>query len=231
MGVGVVVLDQQPVVSLAALAVLFHPYKDETAAQPLTLQHDLEIALPQALARIGPGLRRPVATVPQHYRAAAVLSLRDRAFEVAIVERVVLDLHRQTANLRVQRRALGHRPGLEHPVELQAEVVVQPRRLVLLDHEAQAVRGARRFAPARLGGLREVADRLVAGELSGHGERLVRRTSWNGSLSVRTGNWLRSLDMARCGLDAERANAAMRSHEPSRLTQGIARWPTPPSPT
>ena len=57
----------------------------------------------------------------------------------------------------IERRALGHRPGLEHAVELEAEVVVQPRRVMLLDDEAQLRAGRDRGLARRLGGLVEVA--------------------------------------------------------------------------
>ena len=93
---------------------------------------------------------RPEAAVPQHDRAAAVLALGDRAFEVAVVERVVLDLDRQPLVGGVERRALGHRPGLEHAVVLEAEIVVQAGGGMLLDDEAR-VFGARRTLALPLG--------------------------------------------------------------------------------
>jgi hypothetical protein len=46
-------------------------------------------------------LGRPVAAIPQHHRAAAVLALGDGALEVAIVERMILDLHGQAAIGRI----------------------------------------------------------------------------------------------------------------------------------
>ncbi len=133
-------LDQEPVVPLLAFAA-FHPHQDETALQPLAVEDDLKVAFLQALMRIGPGLGLPIAAVPQHHRAAAILAFWDRPLEVAVVERVVLHLHGEPAVMRVDRRAFGHRPGLERPVELQAEVVVQARGVMLLDHEPQKVGG------------------------------------------------------------------------------------------
>ena len=44
-------------------------------------------------------------------------------------------LDRQELVARIGRGALGDGPGLEHPVHLQAQVVVQPGGVVLLDHE------------------------------------------------------------------------------------------------
>ena len=77
---------------------------------------------------------------------AAVLALRDDALERAVLERVVLDVHRQALARRGSRLGpLGTAQLLQHAVELEAEVVVQPRRVVLLDDEARR----RRARPAR----------------------------------------------------------------------------------
>ncbi len=50
--------------------------------------------------------RLPVAAIPQHHRATAILTLWNRAFEVAIVERVILDLDldldRETLVVRIE---------------------------------------------------------------------------------------------------------------------------------
>jgi hypothetical protein len=37
----------------------------------------------------------PVAPIPEHHRAAAVLALGDDAFEVAVIQRMGLGLYRQ----------------------------------------------------------------------------------------------------------------------------------------
>ena len=63
--------------------------------------------------------------------------------------------------------AARQRPRGEHAVVLQAQVPVQARGVVLLDHEA-AVPGGAVAAAARLGGLLEVALRAVALELLRH---------------------------------------------------------------
>ena len=56
-----------------------------------------------------------------------------RAFEVVVRERVVLDLDREALDCRVHRRALRHRPGAHRPVDLEPDVEVVRRRLMLLD--------------------------------------------------------------------------------------------------
>ena len=49
-------------------------------------------------------LRHPVAAVPQLHRAAAILAFRNGPFEVAVIERMVLDLDRQPLVVRIERR-------------------------------------------------------------------------------------------------------------------------------
>ena len=57
--------------------------------------HELEIAVAQRVFAALLALGHPEAAIPQHHRAAAILALRDRAFEVAIVERMILHLDRE----------------------------------------------------------------------------------------------------------------------------------------
>ena len=73
--------------------------------------------------------------VPDHDRAAAVLVVGDGAFEITIVERMILDLDREPLVVRIERRPARHRPGLEDAVEFEPKIIMQPRRIMLLDHE------------------------------------------------------------------------------------------------
>ena len=77
-------------------------------------------------------------TSPAPYCPAGITPSND-----AVVVRVVLGLHREALFVAVERRSLGHRPGHEHAVAFEPEVVVQPRGGVLLDDE-QERSGARR---------------------------------------------------------------------------------------
>ena len=156
----VAMLDQEPVGALAApastlLAVPFHPHQHPAAMQALAFEDELEVALLQAFMRIA--LRQPVAAVPQLHRAAAILAFGNGALEVAVVERMVLDLDRQALDRRIERRPLGDRPRLEGAVELETEIVVQPRGVVALHHEAQRLAGRDRGFAGRLRGLVEIA--------------------------------------------------------------------------
>jgi hypothetical protein len=90
------------------------------------------------------------------------LAFRDRPFEIAIVERMIFDLHSETLVVWVKRRAARHGPGFEDAVQFQPKIIVQPRGVVLLDNEAPAGRRPDCFIPARLPGFLEVALGFVS---------------------------------------------------------------------
>src|SRR3954451_14161440 len=91
------------------------------------------------LARILARFRDPAALVPQHHRAAPIFALWDRAFEPAIVERMVLGAHGKPILAGIETRPLGYPPPLDSPIKLDAEVPVQAPSVVLLLHEAIAL--------------------------------------------------------------------------------------------
>src|SRR5581483_1806582 len=75
------------------------------------------------------------AAVPDLDRSRAVLPLWDLALEAPVVERMILDVHGQRAHARLEGKPLRHGPRRERPVAFEAEVVMQPARVVALDHE------------------------------------------------------------------------------------------------
>src|SRR6266702_886343 len=158
-------LDQQPVGALAASAIVAHAHEHPAAVQLVAVQRELEVTLLEAAFGI---IGFPSAAVPQHHRAAAILAFWNRAFEIAIVERMVLDLDRQPLVAWIERRPLRHRPGLEDAVEFEPEIVMQTGRIMLLDDKAPLLR---RRHPSFAGGLRrlfEIAFLSIGGELSQH---------------------------------------------------------------
>ena len=104
-------------------------------------------------------LRFPIAAVPDLDRAAAIFALRDGAFEVAVVERMVLDLDGEPLVCRIERWAARHRPGLEHAIQLETQVVVQAGRRMLLDDKAAPIRATIEVSP--LGSAVLVKSRLA----------------------------------------------------------------------
>jgi hypothetical protein len=111
--------------------------------------------VPLAIAEFRVELRRPGALVPHHHRAGAVFAFRDRALEVAVFERMVLDMDGEALLVGDEARPFRHRPALEHAVQLQAEIVVHPPRGVLLDYVSVAALG-RGLLSGGLRGLGEI---------------------------------------------------------------------------
>jgi len=151
---------------LRALAPV-HAHQRPTAFELVAVQAKLQVPLAQALARIALGL--PLAAVPYDHLAGAVLPRRNRALEAGVVQRVVFHMHRHALVGGVEARPLGHGPALQRAVELEAEVVVQAARMVLLHDEVQcaALLGG---APLRLGRGAEIAPFPIAVQrLSAHG--------------------------------------------------------------
>ena len=159
--------------------IVLHAHQNPAAVQPLALQRELEFAVRERLLGVRAALRLPIAAVPQLNRSAAILALRDRALEVAIVERMVLDLDREALIVRIERGTPRHRPGLEHAVEFETEVVVKARRVVLLNDKTPPLPGADRRRAGRLRGFREIPLRLVCREtLAGcHGAPSIKKTA------------------------------------------------------
>ena len=133
-GVLVGFVEDEPL--LLAAAVLVAPDQHETTVQLLAEQVDVELAVGDGLDRIV-GVHRFVgAPVPDDHVAAAVLARGDDTLEVEVLDRVVLDVHTEPPDLRVERRPLRDRPAHEHAVHLEPEVVVQRAGTMPLDHEA-----------------------------------------------------------------------------------------------
>ena len=115
-----------------------------------------EIQLALRIAALGV-LTVPVAAVPDHDGASAILALRNGAFEVAIVQRMILDLNCEPLVMRIERGSLGDGPGFEDAVQFESQVVVQVRCRMLLNHEAEIFRRLDLRISAGFGRLREVA--------------------------------------------------------------------------
>ena len=97
----------------------------------------------------------PGSVVPDHDGAAAVFAFGDRAFELAVLQRMVFDLDGQALFRRIEAGAFWDGPAYEDAVHFEAEIVVQARGVVFLDDEAMA--GARGFFGLGLGRAGEVS--------------------------------------------------------------------------
>ena len=163
LGEAIAVLDEQPLVAGGRL------HERKGALELLAAQLDAELpgCEPRAhpsfgFGAIGEGelailVRGVHAAVPDDHPSGAVLLLRDHAFEGGVLEGMILDLDRHALVAGVERRTLGNGPGFQHPVELEAKVVMQPARRVLLHDEEQGACTRGRRLRGRLGRAREGA--------------------------------------------------------------------------
>ena len=133
-------LISSQLVRLPPVAVVLHAHQHPAAVQPLALERELQLALRQRLVgRLVP-FRLPIAAVPQHAPCRrhtgpwgwCLRNRRSRADGPRPRPPAACPAGSSDGPSR-------HRPGLEHAVELQAKIVVQPGRGVLLDDEAQTL--------------------------------------------------------------------------------------------
>ena len=160
-------LDEKPVLALAEIAVpALHAHEHPAAPELFASDGEFELALPQGRTDVrGLLVGHPEPAIPEHYRAATVFAFGNRSLEIPIVERMVLDFDRQALVSGIAGRPLGYRPGFEHPVVLEAEVVVQAACCVLLDDEPWVVGPFDRSLAAGLGCLPEIAFGLIGSKL------------------------------------------------------------------
>src|SRR2546429_3830073 len=149
-GVFVGLLQEEPVPVLAA-----HPGQGPSPLQLVAEQLELELAARDLLAGRLWFQKLEPAGVPHDRRPGPIAALGNDAFEVGVLDGMVFDVHGQTLLVRAHRGPLGHGPALQHAVDLQPQIVVEPARRVLVDHEPAA---AGRAGPAEgLGGRGRIA--------------------------------------------------------------------------
>jgi hypothetical protein len=134
------------------------PHQHPRALQLVAIERELQIAFLDRRVDVG-RLGRPGASIPQHHDAGAV-AFGNHSLELTVVERVILDVHRQPLRFGIERRTFGNGPREQHAIVLETKVVVQVAREVLLD--AEVTSALRRFDPAcGFGRLGEVALAVV----------------------------------------------------------------------
>ena len=111
------------------------PDDGEPAAQLVALKDQLEFAVPQCLAWIRGRLRLKGPPVPNDHISPAVLAGGNRAFEIEVVERMILDVECGSLDVGVEARSLGHSPADQYAIDLQPKIVVEAAGAVPLDDE------------------------------------------------------------------------------------------------
>lgn len=161
-GERVAFFEQQPLV----LRVL-QAHEGEATAQLVAREHEVELALLEALFG-GEVEEAHLSTVPHDHGACAVVSVRDHALEIEILDGVILGVDGQVFGVDVEARPLGYGEAREHPRRFEAQIVVAAGRVVQV-HHVRAVHGrhqrAARLGAHRLGGAGGVAFFPVVVEL------------------------------------------------------------------
>src|SRR5215218_2167882 len=129
----------------------------------LALEPEVEMSLFHPLA--GVSFREPAAAVPDHHGPAAILSLRYRAFELVVFDRMILGVDGEPFLAGNETRTFRHGPAEHDAVEFQPKIIMQPRCGVLLNDELVTL--ALRRRPARLRRFEKVALGVVGPQL-GH---------------------------------------------------------------
>src|SRR5262249_50389131 len=144
--------DQQPILRPLARLALRHSHERPTAAEPFAVQLEIELAGGQTA--VGVAERSPLTAIPDDDRAGAVLGLGNFALERRVLERMIFSPYREAPILRIVARFLRYRPALQNAVVLESEIVMEPLRVVPLDHELRLPAGSM----LRAAGLRGAAE-------------------------------------------------------------------------
>jgi hypothetical protein len=155
----VALLDEEPV--LLPVVRLFPPADSDqhpAAPQFFAVEREFEPAVAQRRRRVGVGWN-PGAAIPEHDRSAAVFVLWNDPLETAIFERMIFDFDREPLFTGIEARSFRHCPALEHAIEFETKIIVEPARRMLLDDEGQRARGLAwpRRGPGRFRGFAKVA--------------------------------------------------------------------------
>src|ERR1043165_1385546 len=75
------------------------------------------------------------AEIPHHHRATAILASRDDAFEVEIIDWMILSRHGESALILLERWTFRNGPRLKHVVHLETKVVMQMTRSMFLNNK------------------------------------------------------------------------------------------------
>src|SRR5208337_4610144 len=124
----------------------------------------------------------PKAAIPDHDRAPAIFALGNDPFEIAVIDRVILNLNGEALLTRIEAWAFCDCPAFIDAAEFQPEIVMKLPGSVLLDDEAQPLTGLRHNGSAWLRRFRKIPLFPVAAEL------LLRRRRFAAAVST-LGAW------------------------------------------
>ena len=76
------------------------------------------------------------SAVPQHHRAAAVFPFGNHALELRVIDRVIFNFDGEMLFALLPWKSFRHGPRFQNAFHFQAEVVMQPARIMFLNDKA-----------------------------------------------------------------------------------------------
>ena len=140
-GVLVALLDEQPVLCVLGVGIVAPAGADERerAVELEAVQVDVDFALADRVGGVAGRIDDVVdAAIPYDDRARAVVAGRNHAFEVAVLERMILDGDGEMLIGGIHRGAFRDGPRAQDAFHLESKIVVEAARGVLLDDEGAA---------------------------------------------------------------------------------------------
>jgi len=128
-------LEEEPMTFVWISAAPPSAHEHPAAMEFFSAQLELQAAVAVTFPWIADGF--PRSSIPQQDRSAAIFAGRNNALKAAVLQRMVLNVHRQPLRGGVKRRPFGDGPAFQNAIEFQTKVVVQMRRGMLLDNERQ----------------------------------------------------------------------------------------------
>ena len=131
-------LDQQPlgffVPGLTRVRIAPAGPHHRVPASQFEAEHlDIELACAHSAGHVVRRIGDAVHTaVPHDHLAGAIVALGDDAFEIAVLDRMILDHHGKPFVRGIERRSLGYCPRTEDTLHLETEIVMEPGGRMLL---------------------------------------------------------------------------------------------------
>lgn len=126
-------LDEKPLGFPVSPAASLHPQERPSAFELSSLETEFELTLPEPFH--GVAVLPPVAGIPEENGARAVASLGNDSLEVRVIEGVILDLDGEPLLAWIEAGTLRNGPAQKDAVQLETEVVVETRGVMLVHYE------------------------------------------------------------------------------------------------
>src|ERR1700761_3780148 len=97
-----------------------HTHQMPFALQPFAMQNERQAAFAVVATRVT--YRLPSPLIPQHDGTAAILALGNGAFETAVIERMILDMHGEPFVGGIETGATRDGPAFERTIHFQPEI-------------------------------------------------------------------------------------------------------------